>query len=50
MEILGIIYVKDYCKFEMLGRTRDDAIGEAFDKVARVVGLRLSTEDQRLIA
>ena len=34
-----IVYVKDYCKMEVLGRTRDDAIGEAFDKVARVVGL-----------
>lgn len=34
-----IINVKDYTKFEMLGKTRDDAIGEAFDKVARVVGL-----------
>ena len=34
-----IIYVKDYTKFEVLGKTRDDAIGEAFDKVARVVGL-----------
>ena len=34
-----IIYVKDYIKFELLGKTRDDAIGEAFDKVARVVGL-----------
>ena len=37
-----IVHVKDYCKFEVLGKTRDDAIGEAFDKVARVVGLRLS--------
>ena len=34
-----IIHVKDYTKFEVLGKTRDDAIGEAFDKVARVVGL-----------
>ena len=34
-----IIYVKDYTEFELLGKTRDDAIGEAFDKVARVVGL-----------
>ena len=34
-----IVYVKDYCEMEVLGRTRDDAIGEAFDKVARVVGL-----------
>lgn len=34
-----IVYVKDYCEFEVLGKTRDDAIGEAFDKVARVIGL-----------
>lgn len=34
-----IVYVKDYCDMEVLGRTRDDAIGEAFDKVARVIGL-----------
>ena len=34
-----IINVKDYTEFEMLGKTRDDAIGEAFDKVARVVDL-----------
>ena len=34
-----LVYVKDYTKFEVLGKTRDDAIGEAFDKVARVVGL-----------
>ena len=34
-----IVYVKDYCDMEVFGRTRDDAIGEAFDKVARVIGL-----------
>ena len=34
-----LIHVKDYTKFEILGKTRDDAIGEAFDKVARVIGL-----------
>ena len=34
-----IINVKNYTEFELLGKTRDDAIGEAFDKVARVVGL-----------
>lgn len=34
-----IVHVKSYTEFEVLGRTRDDAIGEAFDKVARVVGL-----------
>lgn len=37
-----IVHAKDYCEFEVLGKTRDDAIGEAFDKVARVVGLRIS--------
>ena len=31
--------VKDYGSFEILGRTRDDAAGEAFDKVARAIGL-----------
>ncbi|MEI3395045.1 MAG: tRNA (adenosine(37)-N6)-threonylcarbamoyltransferase complex transferase subunit TsaD [Clostridia bacterium] len=34
-----LVYVKNYIEFEVLGKTRDDAIGEAFDKVARVVGL-----------
>ena len=34
-----ILYVKDYMDFEILGRTRDDAAGEAFDKIARVLGL-----------
>lgn len=34
-----IVYVRDYTEFEVLGKTRDDAIGEAFDKIARVVGL-----------
>ena len=34
-----IVHVKDYCDFEVLGKTTDDAIGEAFDKVARVIGL-----------
>ena len=34
-----LINVKDYTEFEILGKTRDDAIGEAFDKIARVVGL-----------
>lgn len=34
-----IVHVKDYTEFEVFGKTRDDAIGEAFDKVARVVGL-----------
>lgn len=34
-----LVIVRDYGKFEILGRTRDDAAGEAFDKVARAVGL-----------
>ena len=34
-----LVNVKDYNSFEILGKTRDDAIGEAFDKVARVIGL-----------
>lgn len=33
-----IIQVKDYTKFDIIGRTRDDAAGEAFDKAARVLG------------
>ena len=33
-----IVYVKDYCRFKVVGRTRDDAAGEAFDKVARALG------------
>lgn len=35
----NIVDVKDYNHYEVLGRTRDDAAGEAFDKVARVLGL-----------
>ena len=34
-----IIYVKSYNEYEILGQTRDDAAGEAFDKVARVLEL-----------
>ena len=34
-----LVKVEDYNKFEIIGKTRDDAIGEAFDKVARVIGL-----------
>ncbi len=34
-----LVDIKDYDEFEILGKTRDDAIGEAFDKVARVIGL-----------
>ena len=34
-----LVRVKDYCEYEVLGKTRDDAAGEAFDKVARAIGL-----------
>ena len=34
-----LVCVKDYGKFDIIGRTRDDAAGEAFDKVARAIGL-----------
>ncbi|CDF58793.1 tRNA (adenosine(37)-N6)-threonylcarbamoyltransferase complex transferase subunit TsaD [Thermobrachium celere] len=34
-----LVLVKDYTEFEVLGRTRDDAAGEAYDKVARALGL-----------
>ncbi|MBQ4424533.1 MAG: tRNA (adenosine(37)-N6)-threonylcarbamoyltransferase complex transferase subunit TsaD [Lachnospiraceae bacterium] len=35
----NLAYMRDYGVFEILGRTRDDAAGEAFDKVARAIGL-----------
>lgn len=34
-----LVMVNDYGKYEIIGRTRDDAAGEAFDKVARAIGL-----------
>lgn len=34
-----IVLVKEYGEYEIIGRTRDDAAGEAFDKVARAIGL-----------
>ena len=34
-----LVKVNDYGSYEIVGRTRDDAAGEAFDKVARAVGL-----------
>ncbi len=34
-----LVHIKTYTEFEILGKTRDDAVGEAFDKVARVIGL-----------
>ena len=35
----SIILVKDYTDYQVMGKTRDDAAGEAFDKVARLLGL-----------
>lgn len=35
----SIINVKSYTEFETIGRTRDDAVGECFDKIARVMGI-----------
>ncbi len=34
-----LVHIKDFGKYEILGQTRDDAVGEAFDKVARMLGL-----------
>lgn len=34
-----LVYVSGYGKYEILGRTRDDAAGEAYDKVARAIGM-----------
>jgi N6-L-threonylcarbamoyladenine synthase len=34
-----LLYVPDYCRYESLGATLDDAAGEAFDKTARALGL-----------
>ncbi|MEN9201627.1 MAG: tRNA (adenosine(37)-N6)-threonylcarbamoyltransferase complex transferase subunit TsaD [Thermostichus sp. DG_1_6_bins_120] len=35
----SLIWMKDYGQYQTVGRTRDDAAGEAFDKVARLLGL-----------
>ena len=34
-----IVFVPDYGTYEILGKTRDDAVGEAYDKVARAIGM-----------
>ena len=34
-----LIYMKDHFEFEVIGQTLDDAVGDAYDKVARVIGL-----------
>ncbi len=55
----AVIYVKSYTEFEVIGQTLDDAVGEAFDKVARVLGLnypggpnieRLAKEGENVIS
>lgn len=35
----SLFYIKDFDRIEILGRTRDDACGEAFDKAAKILGL-----------
>ena len=49
-DISHLVCVKDYGTYEILGRTRDDAAGEAFDKVARAIGRGIVREDRRLIS
>lgn len=34
-----LVYIEDWMKYKIIGETRDDAVGEAFDKVARMLGL-----------
>ncbi|MDG3021713.1 tRNA (adenosine(37)-N6)-threonylcarbamoyltransferase complex transferase subunit TsaD, partial [Escherichia coli] len=34
-----LVYMKDHLSFEVIGETRDDAVGEAYDKLARTIGL-----------
>ena len=34
-----LLYIQDYCRYELLGTTLDDAAGEAFDKIAKFLGL-----------
>lgn len=34
-----LVYMKDHLHFEVIGETRDDAVGEAYDKVARTIDL-----------
>lgn len=34
-----MVLIKDWLSYEIVGKTRDDAVGEAFDKVARILGL-----------
>ncbi len=34
-----LVHMSDHCTYEIIGQTQDDAVGEAFDKVARILGL-----------
>ena len=34
-----LVLMKDFCKYKIVGQTRDDAAGEAFDKTAKLIGL-----------
>lgn len=34
-----LVLMKEWFEYELIGKTRDDAVGEAFDKVARIIGL-----------
>ena len=34
-----LVIMRDHCQYEIIGQTQDDAVGEAFDKVARILGL-----------
>lgn len=35
----SLVFCENYCKFKLIGQTNDDAAGEAFDKVAKILGL-----------
>ena len=35
----SLFYVEDYTRYHLIGETRDDAIGEAFDKIGRIIGI-----------
>ena len=36
----NIVHVKTYCSFSIIAKTRDDAVGETFDKIARAIGFK----------
>ena len=45
-----LVIVRDYGKYEIIGKTRDDAAGEAYDKVARAIGLGYPGRALKLIS